>query len=32
MWLTDGMMDALADALEKLWVHCNVARVGGQAA
>ena len=29
---TDGMMDALAEALEKLWVHCNVARVGGQAA
>ncbi|KQW71634.1 5-aminolevulinate synthase [Phenylobacterium sp. Root77] len=29
---TDKMMDALADALEKLWVHCNVARVGGQAA
>jgi 5-aminolevulinate synthase len=29
---TDDMMDALADALEKLWVHCNVARVGGQAA
>ena len=29
---TDAMMDALADALEKLWVHCNVAQVGGQAA
>ena len=29
---TDGMMDALAEALEKLWVRCNVARVGGQAA
>lgn len=29
---TDDMMDALADALEKLWVHCNIARVGGQAA
>jgi 5-aminolevulinate synthase len=29
---TDEMMDALADALEKLWVHCNIARVGGQAA
>ena len=29
---TDGMLDALAEALEKHWVHCNVARVGGQAA
>lgn len=29
---TDEMMDHLADALEKLWVHCNVARVGGVAA
>ena len=29
---TDEMMDALAEALEKLWVHCNIARVGGQAA
>lgn len=29
---TDEMMEALADALEKLWVHCNIARVGGQAA
>ena len=29
---TDEMMDALADALEKLWVHCNIARVGGVAA
>ena len=29
---TDEMIDALAEALEKLWVHCNVARVGGQAA
>ncbi|HVK41375.1 MAG TPA: 5-aminolevulinate synthase [Phenylobacterium sp.] len=29
---TDQMMDALADALEKLWVHCNIARVGGVAA
>ncbi|WP_374660534.1 5-aminolevulinate synthase [Phenylobacterium sp.] len=29
---TDGMMDALAEALEKLWTHCNIARVGGQAA
>ena len=29
---TDAMMDKLADALEKLWVHCNVKRVGGVAA
>lgn len=29
---TDEMMDKLAEALEKLWVHCNIARVGGQAA
>ena len=29
---TDEMMNALAEALEKLWVHCNIARVGGQAA
>jgi 5-aminolevulinate synthase len=29
---TNEMMDALADALEKLWVHCNIARVGGVAA
>jgi 5-aminolevulinate synthase len=29
---TDQMMEALADALEKLWVHCNIARVGGVAA
>jgi len=29
---TDAMMDDLAEALEKLWVHCNIARVGGQAA
>ncbi|HEY9233642.1 MULTISPECIES: 5-aminolevulinate synthase [Phenylobacterium] len=29
---TDEMMDSLAEALEKLWVHCNIARVGGQAA
>jgi 5-aminolevulinate synthase len=29
---TDEMMDALADALEKLWVRCNVKRIGGYAA
>ncbi|HKR88871.1 MAG TPA: 5-aminolevulinate synthase [Phenylobacterium sp.] len=29
---TDGMMDALVAAMEALWVHCNVARVGGMAA
>jgi 5-aminolevulinate synthase len=29
---TDEMMDALADALETLWVHCNIKRVGGVAA
>ncbi|PZQ57850.1 MAG: 5-aminolevulinate synthase [Phenylobacterium zucineum] len=28
----DRMMDALADALEKLWAHCNVKRMGGYAA
>ncbi len=29
---TDGMMDELAEALEALWVRCNVKRVGGYAA
>jgi len=29
---TDDMMEHLAEALEKLWVHCNIARVGGVAA
>ena len=29
---TDAMMDHLASALEALWVHCNIARVGGVAA
>ncbi len=29
---TDDMMEFLAEALEKLWVHCNIARVGGVAA
>src|SRR3990167_4391979 len=29
---TDDMMEHLAGALEKLWVHCNIARVGGVAA
>jgi 5-aminolevulinate synthase len=29
---TDQMMDDLADALEKLWAHCNIKRVGGRAA
>ena len=29
---TDQMMDDLADALEKLWAHCNIKRVGGFAA
>jgi len=29
---TDEMMDDLADALEKLWTHCNIKRVGGRAA
>jgi 5-aminolevulinate synthase len=29
---TDEMMDKLADALETLWVHCNIKRVGGVAA
>ncbi|MDX5392849.1 MAG: aminotransferase class I/II-fold pyridoxal phosphate-dependent enzyme, partial [Caulobacteraceae bacterium] len=29
---TDEMMDHLASALEALWVHCNIERVGGVAA
>ncbi|MGA0608524.1 5-aminolevulinate synthase [Phenylobacterium sp. VNQ135] len=29
---TDEMMDKLAHALEALWVHCNIKRVGGVAA
>ena len=29
---TDQMMDDLAEALEKLWAHCNIKRVGGYAA
>jgi 5-aminolevulinate synthase len=29
---TDAMMDDLVKALETLWVHCNVKRVGGFAA
>ena len=29
---TDEMMDHLVRSLEKLWVHCNVKRVGGFAA
>ena len=29
---TDKMMDDLADALEKLWAHCNIKRIGGYAA
>jgi len=29
---TDAMMDDLAKALERLWAHCNIARLGGQAA
>jgi 5-aminolevulinate synthase len=29
---TDEMMDRLVEALEKLWTHCNIARVGGVAA
>ncbi len=28
----DRMMDALVETLEKLWVHCNVKRIGGVAA
>jgi 5-aminolevulinate synthase len=29
---SDEMMDHLVRALEKLWVRCNIQRVGGQAA
>ena len=29
---TDSMMDDLVRALDKLWSHCNVARLGGHAA
>jgi len=29
---TDAMMDDLVAALERLWAHCNIARLGGQAA
>ncbi|MCA6318335.1 5-aminolevulinate synthase, partial [Phenylobacterium sp.] len=29
---TDEMMDHLVRAMEKLWVRCNIQRVGGQAA
>ena len=29
---TDAMMDDLVRALDKLWSHCNVARLGGVAA
>jgi 5-aminolevulinate synthase len=29
---TDAMMDDLVRALEALWTHCNIARVGGVAA
>ncbi|RAK61249.1 5-aminolevulinate synthase [Phenylobacterium hankyongense] len=29
---TDEMMDRLVEALETLWVHCNIERVGGVAA
>ncbi len=28
----DGMMDKLVDAMDKLWTHCNVKRMGGVAA
>jgi len=28
----DRMMDELVEVLEKLWIHCNIARVGGVAA
>jgi len=28
----DRMMDYLVDALEKLWIHCNIKRIGGVAA
>ncbi|CAN5351486.1 5-aminolevulinate synthase [soil metagenome] len=29
---TDGMMDELVDAMDRLWSRCNVARLGGVAA
>ena len=29
---TDGMMDDLVRAMDRLWSHCNIARVGGVAA
>jgi 5-aminolevulinate synthase len=29
---TDGMMDHLVNAMDKLWSHCNVQRMGGHAA
>jgi 5-aminolevulinate synthase len=29
---TDAMMDDLVKAMDKLWAHCNIARVGGVAA
>ena len=29
---TDAMIEELVAALEKLWVHCNIARMGGVAA
>ena len=29
---TDAMMEDLAQALEKLWAHCNIKRIGGYAA
>jgi len=29
---TDGMMDKLTRAMDQLWSHCNVARLGGYAA
>jgi 5-aminolevulinate synthase len=29
---TDAMMDDLVAAMERLWVHCNVKRMGGIAA
>jgi 5-aminolevulinate synthase len=29
---TDAMMDNLVGALETLWAHCNISRLGGIAA
>ena len=29
---TDAMMDELVSAMDRLWAHCNVARMGGYAA